>query len=68
MTIYQLRNGNQIKITKKNCYSDLNDTKVWFEYQIMQKNGYWKHTEQVTISLDCYGGIYDYITTNYDTI
>ena len=68
MTIYQLRNGNHIKITKENCYSDLNSTKVWFEYEIIQKNGYWKHTEQATISLDYYGGIYDYITTNYETV
>ena len=66
--IFQLRNGNHIKVTKENCYSDLNDTKLWFEYQIMQKNGYWKHTEQVVISLDYYSGIYDYIATNYDTI
>ena len=68
MSIYVLRNGNQIKVTKENCYSDLHDTKVWFEYDIVQKDGYWKHTEQTTISLDYYSSIHDYITTNYETV
>lgn len=65
---YKLSNGNLLSVTHKRVYSDVESTKVYFEYKVMQKDGNWVENLEETISLSTYASVEDYIETNYEVV
>jgi|LULN01.1.fsa_nt_gb hypothetical protein len=58
---FTLKNGNTLRVTTERSFMN----KVYFEYTISQKDGYWKEKLNQCISLTMYNSIEDFLSSEY---
>lgn len=60
--IFELKNNNYIKVNQQ---SEIGYNRTYINFTVIQKNGNWKHNEEITIKNSMYNNVEDYLQSNY---